>query len=96
MIKLDSKNTELTVEGRNKMRLFNFDFTRIGLFNRVIRSRLFQPILLFINLLVFVVLIMAGIFGSPVGNQNAAIILVWIFWFFLLIFLLIPLGGRSW
>ncbi len=79
-----------------KMRLSNFDFTRISIFNRVIKSRLFQPALVILNLSVFVVLIMAGLLGSPTGNRNAAIILIWIFWFFLLILLLVPLGGRIW
>jgi polyferredoxin len=39
---------------------------------------------------------MVGLVGNPVGNRNAAIIMIWVFWFFLMIALLVPLGGRAW
>lgn len=72
----------------------DFAASRIG--KVVLRSRWFQPLLILANLAIFTVIILAGIFGTPVGNHNAAIIMVWIFWFFLLIALLIPIGGRAW
>jgi hypothetical protein len=65
-------------------KIFDFDFMQIPLFNKAVKSRLFQPVLIIINLAVFVVLIMAGLIGTPVGNKNAAIMMIWIFWFFLL------------
>jgi polyferredoxin len=77
-------------------KIFDFDFMQIPLFNKAVKSRLFQPVLILINLAVFVVLIMAGLVGTPVGNKNAAIMMIWIFWFFLLIALMVPIGGRSW
>ncbi|HEC60940.1 MAG TPA: 4Fe-4S binding protein [bacterium] len=73
-----------------------FDLGRVAIINKALKSRWFQPVLLFVSLFVFVVLIMAGLVGSPIGNRNASIIIVWIFWFFLLIALMIPLGGRFW
>ncbi len=79
-----------------KRDIFNFDFTSVKFFDKILRSRLFQPTLIFINLTVFVVLIMAGLSGTPAGNSNAIIMFIWIFWFFLLIFLMIPVGGRLW
>lgn len=44
----------------------------------------------------FVFVIVAGLFGSPVGNHNFAIIFVWIAWWTALKLVFIPLGGRSW
>ncbi len=79
-----------------KQSLGNFDFMTVPLFKRALRSRWFQPVLLIFSLVIFVILIMAGLVGSPVGNRNAAIIIVWIFWFFILIVALVPIGGRSW
>ena len=76
------------------MQQADFAASRIG--QKVLRSRWLQPLLIFANLAIFAVIILAGLFGTPVGNHNAAIIMVWIFWFFLLIALLIPIGGRAW
>ena len=89
------QNSTRSANGR-KQGIFNFDLTGIKLLNRAFKSRWFQPVLLLFSLLIFVVLIMAGLYGSPIGNRNAAIIIIWIFWFFLLIFLMVPLGGRLW
>ena len=67
--------------------------------NRILRrlanSRVFRPALLLTTLAFFVLIIIAGFIGSPVGNSNAAIVFVWIFWFALLILILLPLG-RLW
>lgn len=72
------------------------DLLEIGWVRAVVRSRLFQPLAILPNLAIFVILIMAGLVGNPIGNQNAAIIMIWIFWFFFLIMVLVPLGGRAW
>ena len=45
---------------------------------------------------VFVYLSLAGFLGTPVGNRNPAITLVWIAWWGALILVLVPLGGRLW
>ncbi|MFQ5934329.1 MAG: 4Fe-4S binding protein [Dehalococcoidia bacterium] len=85
------------IRSRNGLsRLSDFDLmqTRIG--KRALMSRMIQPALILLNLFVFTVLMLAGIFGNPIGNQNGAIIMIWIFWFFLLIALLTPVGGRAW
>jgi len=44
----------------------------------------------------FTFTILAGLFGSPVGSHNFAIIFVWIAWWTALKLAFIPLGGRSW
>lgn len=72
------------------------DLLNFGVINRLANSRMFRPLLLLLSLAFFVVIIIAGLFGSPVGDKNAAIVVVWIFWFSLLLIVLLPLGGRIW
>jgi ferredoxin len=63
---------------------------------RLANSRTFRPFLLLITLAAFVILIISGLFGTPLGNRNAAIVMVWILWFLALMIIFIPLGGRIW
>jgi polyferredoxin len=49
-----------------------------------------------ITLAGFLLAILVGLFGSPVGSHNFAIIFVWIAWWTALKLAFIPLGGRSW
>jgi ferredoxin len=44
----------------------------------------------------FVFAILVGIFGTPVGNHNFAIIAVWIAWWAALILIVVPFLGRGW
>ena len=44
----------------------------------------------------FVFAILAGIFGTPVGNHNFAIVAVWIAWWAALMLLIVPFLGRGW
>ena len=44
----------------------------------------------------FAFAILAGIFGTPVGNRNFAIVAVWIAWWAALMLVIVPLLGRSW
>lgn len=48
------------------------------------------------NLGFLLLFLIAGFFGSPVGNRNIIITFVWILWWFLLITLLLPFGSRVW
>ncbi|MFQ6136894.1 MAG: 4Fe-4S binding protein, partial [Candidatus Hydrothermarchaeales archaeon] len=72
------------------------DLLNFGLIERLANSRIFRPLLLLPSLAFFVMIIIAGLFGSPVGNRNAAIVMIWILWFFLLLAVLLPMGGRVW
>lgn len=45
---------------------------------------------------VFLLLIVAGWIGTPVGSRNAAIVTVWIAWWAVLMLLAVPLLGRTW
>lgn len=40
--------------------------------------------------------IIAGFYGSPIGNKNIIVTIVWIFWWFLLICFMVPFGARIW
>lgn len=75
---------------------------RLDLFAKVpwlkwfVKLRSFQFLLILPNLFFFYILLLAGIFGSPVGNRNIIIVFVWILWWFILIAVLVPFGSRVW
>ncbi len=58
--------------------------------------RWFQFILMLLNLAALVLFIFAGFFGSPIGNHNIIITVVWILWWFFLVTFMIPFGSRIW
>lgn len=62
----------------------------------VLASRAFQPAVMMLTLLVFVLAMLTGFVGTPVGSRNFGIIFVWIVWWALLIIGLVPLAGRAW
>ena len=72
------------------------DLAQVGWIRPVLVSR--WPLFLAraITLAGFVFTILAGLFGSPVGSHNFAIIFVWLAWWTALKLVFIPLGGRSW
>lgn len=47
-------------------------------------------------LLCFILVILAGFFGTKVGGRNMAVMLTWATWMSMLTLLLVPLGGRIW
>jgi heme/copper-type cytochrome/quinol oxidase subunit 2 len=77
-------------------------FRRINILDRLpwvkalVKLRSFQFLVLFPSLIVFYLFLLSGLWGSPVGNRNIAIIFVWIAWWFVLKAILVPLGGRVW
>jgi polyferredoxin len=44
----------------------------------------------------FILVILAGLFGTKVGGRNLAVMLTWATWMSMLTLVLIPLGGRVW
>ena len=62
----------------------------------LVTRRWFQFAVVLPNLLVLFFFIIAGLFGSPIGNRNIVVTVVWILWWFLLITVMVPLGGRVW
>ncbi|MBI2923861.1 MAG: 4Fe-4S binding protein [Planctomycetes bacterium] len=62
----------------------------------LVKRRWLQFAVVFPNLVFFYLFLIAGVFGSPVGNRNIIIIFVWILWWFLLITLMVPFASRVW
>jgi hypothetical protein len=62
----------------------------------LLTRRWFQFAVVLPNLAFFYLFLIAGIFGSPVGNRNIVIIFVWILWWFLLIAIMVPFASRIW
>lgn len=74
---------------------------RIDLFGpplvkRTLRSRWPQLLATAFALGGFLVAIVAGLAGTPVGNRNFAVVFVWIAWWAALILIIVPLLGRGW
>ncbi len=73
-----------------------YDLTRIPLIKRTLRSRWPQLVMTAIALSGFVLAILAGLAGTPVGSRNFGTIIVWIAWWAVLMLLAVPLFGRGW
>lgn len=71
-------------------------FEKFPRLRRFVGTRSFQFLLICPNLVIFYLLMVAGLFGLPLGNVNSAIVLIWILWWFLLIAVLVPIGARTW
>jgi ferredoxin len=75
---------------------------RINLFDkmpwllRLVKMRSFQFLVILPNFVLFYLFIIAGLFGTPVGNHNIMIVFVWILWWVLLIAFMVPFGSRIW
>jgi polyferredoxin len=82
----------LMEENRNR----RLDLARLPLLKPLIASRWPLLIIRTITLAGFAFTILVGLFGTPVGSHNFAIIIVWIAWWTALKLFFIPLGGRSW
>lgn len=86
----------LASDRANKNPSTQFDLAQVSWIRPLIESR--WPLFLArtITLGGFVFTILVGLFGTPVGSHNFAIIFVWIAWWSALKLAFIPLGGRSW
>ncbi|MDP6686214.1 MAG: 4Fe-4S binding protein, partial [Candidatus Omnitrophota bacterium] len=57
----------------------------------------FPLLLIIFNLLIFVIILLSGLFGGySAGNYNFGIMIVWILWWVMLMFVLVPIFSRSW
>jgi ferredoxin len=83
--------TEVKVEAQ-KVDLFE----KFKILKWLAKLRSFQFLAILPNLVLFYIFILAGIFGSPIGNANMIIVFVWILWWFLLISVMVPFVGRLW
>lgn len=73
-----------------------FELTCFPWLRRLLRSRWPQWGLTAALLAFFLLAILTGLLGTPVGNRNFAIVFVWIVWWALLIVILVPFAGRLW
>lgn len=71
-------------------------FEKLPLLKKMVKSRYFQVLLMLPNLFVFYIIILSGFIGTPVGNRNIAIVVIWILWWFLLIAFMVPFASRIW
>lgn len=69
---------------------------RFPLLKKIVTLRSFQFWVILPNLFLFYFFLLAGLFGSPVGNRNIIIVFVWILWWVALISLMVPFGARVW
>ncbi len=77
-------------------KLRRIELTRSPRVMRVVRGRWLQWLVAVFLLAGFVLAILTGLFGTPVGSRNFGIIFVWIVWWAAIITLLVPLAGRLW
>ena len=61
----------------------------------LLKNRYIQMAVLVLMLAGYVVAIVAGVVGSPVGSSNFSIVFVWIAWWAALILVAVPLLGRG-
>lgn len=85
----------LTVSGRRPIGP-RTDLLRSPRLQRLLRGRGLQLGVSGILLAGLAFTILAGLLGTPVGNRNFAIIFVWIVWWAALLWIAVPLLGRSW
>lgn len=63
----------------------------------IFKSRWFPLLALIFNLAVFVIILLAGFIGGySAGNYNFGIMIVWILWWVMLMFVLVPVFSRAW
>ena len=69
---------------------------RSGLLRRVLKSRRFPVAVAIVMGVPFYLVVLTSLFGTHVGGRNLGIMFTWVVWLFVLIVVLIPLGGRLW
>ncbi len=72
------------------------EITRWPIVRSLLMHRWPQVLITSITLAVFLLTIIAGLLGTPVGNRNFSIITVWILWWGLLMLVAVPAFGRAW
>jgi hypothetical protein len=78
------------------MMTVRLELTRSAFVKRILTSRWVPWLLSAITLPIFLLAILAGLFGTPAGSRNFGIIFVWIVWWALLMLVMVPFTGRLW
>lgn len=71
-------------------------FVKFPILKKVVKTRSFQFLVILPNFLLFYFFLLAGLFGTPIGNRNIIIVFVWILWWFVLISVMVPFFSRIW
>jgi polyferredoxin len=66
------------------------------LIKATLKNRWPQFVIMVIALAGFLLAIVSGLFGTPVGSRNFGIVFVWIAWWAILMLVAVPLLGRGW
>ncbi|MFX1411543.1 MAG: 4Fe-4S binding protein [Promethearchaeota archaeon] len=72
------------------------ELTQLPWLKRALKNRWLQWSIAALMLAGFVLAILTGFWGTPVGSRNFGVIFVWIVWWAAVIALLVPLAGRLW
>ena len=72
------------------------ELTRSPLLKSALKSRWPQFILVALMLTGFLLAILSGFIGTPVGSRNFGIVFTWIAWWAILILIAVPFFGRGW
>lgn len=72
------------------------ELTRSSLLKAALKSRWPQFILFALMLTGFLLAILSGFIGTPVGSRNFGIVFTWIAWWAALILVAVPFLGRGW
>ena len=76
---------------------WRFELTKFRTVRALLKSRWFPFAVIIFNLFIFTWILVSGITGGfSSGNYNIGIMFVWILWWVVLMFILVPLGGRVW
>jgi polyferredoxin len=73
-----------------------FELTRFLFVKSLLKNRWLQFLAWSVMLAGFLLAILSGLFGTPVGNRNFGIVFVWIAWWAVLILVAVPFFGRAW
>lgn len=69
---------------------------RYPLIKATLKNRWPQFSIMLIALAGFLLAILSGLFGTPVGSRNFGIVFVWIVWWAILMLVAVPFLGRGW
>lgn len=74
-----------------------FELTQFKPIRWLFKSRWFPLLLILVNLFMFTIILLSGLIGGfSAGNYNFGIMFVWILWWVMLMFLLVPGLSRAW
>jgi hypothetical protein len=69
---------------------------RYPLIKNLLKNRWPQFTIMLVALAGFLLAILSGLFGTPVGSRNFGIVFVWIAWWAILMLVAVPFLGRGW